>query len=58
MSGRTRAPTVLEDYANKMPFRFTGTLTKFAVALEPLKLSEEEQERLRTQLPQTMAPVQ
>jgi arylsulfatase len=49
---------VLEDYADKMPFRFTGTLTKFAVVLEPLKLSEEEQQRLHAQLAQAMAAVQ
>jgi hypothetical protein len=28
----------------KMPFRFTGTLKKFAVVLEPDKLTEEERE--------------
>ena len=49
---------MLEDYADKMPFRFTGTLKKFAVVLEPLKLSEEEQQQLRALLAQAMAAVQ
>jgi hypothetical protein len=29
-----------------MPYRFTGTLTKFVVILEPQKLTEEERKRL------------
>jgi len=37
---------VVEDYADKMPFAFTGTLNKLVVVLEPLKLSAEERQRL------------
>jgi hypothetical protein len=32
-----------------MPYRFTGTLNKFAVILEPEKLTEEERQHLRQQ---------
>ncbi len=38
---------VVEDYADKMPFAFSGTLKKFVVVLEPQKLSPEELKRLR-----------
>jgi arylsulfatase A-like enzyme len=37
---------VIEDYVEKMPFRFTGTLKKVVVVLEPEKLTEEERNRL------------
>jgi arylsulfatase len=56
--GEDTGTPVLEDYADKMPFRFTGTLKKFAVVLEPAKLSEEELARLREQLAKAMAAVQ
>jgi hypothetical protein len=36
---------VIEDYVEQMPFRFIGTLTKFAAVLEPSKLSADEQSR-------------
>jgi hypothetical protein len=36
-----------EDYVDKMPYAFTGTLKKVAVVLEPEKLTEEERQRLR-----------
>jgi hypothetical protein len=45
---------VLEDYADKMPFKFTGDLKKFVVVLQPLKLSEEEQKRLHDELAKAM----
>jgi len=48
---------VLEEYADKMPFRFTGTLKRFVAVLEPSKLSAEEQQRLREQLANAMAAV-
>ena len=38
---------MVEDYAEKMPFAFTGTLKKFVVVLEPANLTEEERKRLR-----------
>jgi hypothetical protein len=37
---------VLEDYTNKMPFRFTGDLKKLVVVLEPDKLTPEERKKL------------
>lgn len=40
---------VVEDYVDQMPFRFTGTLRKFVVVLEPEKLTEEERQRLRVE---------
>jgi len=49
---------VIEDYAEKMPFRFTGTLNKFVVVLEPSSLSPEEQKRLHDALAKVMMSVQ
>ena len=37
---------VVEDYVDKMPFEFTGTLNKFVVVLEPENLTPEERKRL------------
>ena len=45
--GEDTATPVVEDYVEKMPFTFTGTLKKFVVVLEPEKLTEEERKRLR-----------
>ena len=45
--GEDTGTPVVEDYVDKMPFRFTGTLKKFVVVLEPEKLTEEERKRLR-----------
>jgi len=36
----------VEDYVDKMPFAFTGTLKKFVVVLEPENLTPEERKRL------------
>jgi arylsulfatase len=44
--GADTGTPVVEDYVDKMPFAFTGTLKKFVVVLEPEKLSEEERKRL------------
>jgi len=44
--GEDTGTPVVEDYADKMPFPFTGTLKKFVVVLEPEKLTAEEQKRL------------
>jgi arylsulfatase len=49
---------VSEDYADKMPFAFTGTLKKLVVVLEPEKLSEEEKKRLREEEAKAMMSVQ
>src|SRR5215472_1272604 len=56
--GQDTGTPVLEEYESKMPFRFTGTLTKFVVVLEPLKLSPEEQHRLHDELAKAMMAVQ
>src|SRR5262249_5965275 len=56
--GQDTGTPVLEEYESKMPFRFTGTLTKFVVVLEPLKLSHEEQHRLHDELAKAMMAVQ
>lgn len=44
--GEDTGTPVVEDYVDKMPFRFTGTLKKIVVVLEPDKLTDEERERL------------
>jgi arylsulfatase len=44
--GEDTGTPVIEDYADRMPFPFTGTLNKLVVVLEPLKLSAEERQRL------------
>jgi len=44
--GEDTGTPVIEDYADKMPFAFTGTLKKFVVILEPEKLTAEEKKRL------------
>jgi arylsulfatase A-like enzyme len=44
--GEDTGTPVVEDYVNKMPFAFTGTLKKFVVILEPQKLTEEERKHL------------
>jgi len=56
--GEDTGTPVLEDYADKMPFKFTGELKKFVVVLQPLKLSEEEQRRLHEELAKAMMAVQ
>jgi arylsulfatase len=44
--GEDTGTPVVEDYADKMPFAFTGTLQKFVVILEPEKLTQEEKKAL------------
>jgi arylsulfatase len=44
--GSDMGTPVVEDYADKMPFAFTGTLKKFVVVLEPDNLTPEERRRL------------
>jgi hypothetical protein len=55
--GQDTGTPVLEQYEDKMPFRFTGTLTRFVAVLEPSKLSPEEQRRLHEELAKMMAAV-
>jgi hypothetical protein len=56
--GEDAGTPVVEDYADKMPYAFTGTLKKFAVVLEPEKLTDEEKERLRKALSKALMAVQ
>jgi arylsulfatase len=44
--GEDTGTAVVDDYAARMPFAFTGKLKKFVVVLEPQKLSPEEQKKL------------
>ena len=48
--GADTGTPIVEDYASKMPFEFTGTLEKLGVVLEPEKLSPEDQAKLRDHL--------
>jgi arylsulfatase len=45
--GEDTGTPVVEDYADKMPFAFTGTLKRFMVILEPDTLTPEERKALR-----------
>ncbi|HKD39151.1 MAG TPA: arylsulfatase [Myxococcaceae bacterium] len=45
--GSDTGTPVVEDYVDKMPFAFTGTLKKCVVILEPEKLTPEERKRLQ-----------
>jgi hypothetical protein len=56
--GQDTGTSVLEEYDSKMPYPFTGTLTKFVVVLEPQKLSDDEQRRLHAELAKAMMAVQ
>jgi arylsulfatase len=56
--GADMGTPVIEDYADKMPFAFTGTLKKFVVVLQPEKLSEEEKKHLREEAAKAMMSVQ
>jgi arylsulfatase len=56
--GQDTGTPVLEEYEAKMPFPFTGTLTKFVVVLEPQNLSEDEQRRLHEELAKALMAVQ
>ena len=44
--GEDTATPVVEEYASKMPFAFTGTLKRVVVVLETDKLTAEERKRL------------
>lgn len=47
--GEDTGTPVVEDYADKMPFQFTGRLKKFAVNLQPQNLTDQERQALREQ---------
>ena len=44
--GQDTGTPVVEDYNDKMPFAFTGTLKKLVVILEPDELTEDERKEL------------
>jgi arylsulfatase len=52
--GEDTGTPVLEEYADEMPFRFTGPLERVVVVLEPQKLSDEEKQRLHEALSKAM----
>ena len=47
--GEDTGTPVVEDYVDKMPFAFTGTLKRLLVVLEPEKLTAEERKALLEQ---------
>jgi hypothetical protein len=55
--GQDTGTPVLEEYDDKMPFRFTGTLAQFVAVLEPSKLSADEQRRLPEELAKALSAV-
>jgi hypothetical protein len=44
--GEHAGTPVVEDYVDKMSYRFTGKLKKFGAILEPEKLSEDKRKHL------------
>jgi len=56
--GEDTGTPVVEDYADKMPYPFRGTLKKFVVVLEPEKLTDEERKRLREEEAKAFMAVQ
>jgi arylsulfatase len=56
--GEDTGTPVVEDYVDKMPYAFTGTLKKLAVILEPEKLSAEERQQLRREAAKAFMAVQ
>ena len=56
--GEDTGTPVVEDYADKMTYPFTGTLKKFVVVLEPEKLTDEERKRLREEEAKAFMAVQ
>ena len=47
--GEDTATPVIEDYGAQTPFKFTGTLKRVGVVLEPEKLTPEERKRLQAE---------
>ena len=56
--GEDTGTPVLEEYESKMPFRFSGTLKKFVVVLDPQKLTDDELKRLHNELAKALMAVQ
>lgn len=48
--GEDTGTPVVEDYVDKMPFKYQGTLFKFHVVLQPEKLDEADKQRLLGEL--------
>jgi hypothetical protein len=48
--GEDTGTPVVEDYLDKMPFAYKGTLHKLHVVLQPENLSEEDRQRLLAEL--------
>ena len=44
--GEDTGTPVIEDYAAKVPYRFSGTLDKFTIHLEPSQLSSTDEQEL------------
>ena len=44
--GEDTGTPIVDDYEAKMPFRFTGTLKRFVVVLDPEKLTPEERKTM------------
>jgi arylsulfatase len=49
---------IVDDYDDKMPYAFTGTIHRVGVVLEPEKLSPEEQAKLQAVIAKAMMAVQ
>jgi arylsulfatase A-like enzyme len=56
--GEDTGTPVVEDYADKMPYAFTGTLKKLVVLLEPENLTSEQREQLRREAARAMLTAQ
>jgi arylsulfatase len=56
--GMDTGTPIIDDYDDKMPYAFTGTLHRIAVVLEPEKLSAEEQAKLQAIMAKAMMAVQ
>jgi arylsulfatase len=52
--GEDTGTPVVEDYAAKMPYGFTGTLKKLGVVLEPDKLTDDERKKLLEEVAKAM----
>jgi arylsulfatase len=55
--GADTGTAVVDDYADKMPFAYEGTLKRFLVVLQPEKLDEKDKQRLLEQLAQASMAV-
>jgi arylsulfatase len=47
--GQDTGTPIMEEYSNKMPFKFTGNLKKFHIHLGDSELNENDQKELNTQ---------